>query len=71
MRSELNWQKLTLTRLETERKQLNQQTALIDFAVREKPHGFVVNQVGEHARDIVYGVGEILTTYFGKSKGQE
>ena len=61
IRSELNWQKLTLTRLETERKQLNQQTALIDFAVHEKPHGFVVNQVGEHARDIVYGVGEILT----------
>ncbi len=62
-RCEFNWQQLTLTRLETELKQLNQQTALIDFAEREKPHGFVVNQVGEHARDIVYGVGEILTSH--------
>ena len=60
-RCEFNWQQLTLTRLETELKQLNQQTELIDLAVREKPHGFVVNQVGEHTRDIVYGVGEILT----------
>jgi len=60
-RCKFNWQQLTLTRIETELKQLDQQTELIDLAVREKPHGFVVNQVGEHARDIVYGVGEILT----------
>ena len=60
-RCEFDWQQLTLIRLETELKQLNQQTTLINLAVREKPHGFVVNQVGEHARDIVYGVGEILT----------
>ncbi len=58
---EFDRQQLTLLRLETELKQLDRQTTLVNLAELEKPHGLVVNQVGRHARDIVYGVGEILT----------